>query len=388
LEALKTFRVYNGGIELVFGPNSLAELRRVLASMKRPVIVTGSRSARESGALGEVARLLDESGVGYVVYDKAKPNPTVEEAEDLARFYEAEDCGGFIAIGGGSVIDLAKSARALVAGGGRMLDYFYGVKQPPRVKPTLVAVNLTHGTGSEADRFAVLTHEAEVEKRGFPAGYPDYSVDDPRYTLTLPINQSIYTSVDALSHVVEASTSRLSNPFVEAIAVEAAEKIFANLPRVVENPRDLEARYWLLYASMLGGVAIDHALTHLGHGLEHLLSAYNPRLPHGAGLAIIHSKLIEEIYRARPLESWRILSNLDPSLRPRPEDAGRAGEAFRGFLARVGFKETLGDYGFMRGEVERLFKMILVKESMRRYIDLAPFKVGEELLKKIASSLV
>jgi alcohol dehydrogenase class IV len=93
------------------------------------------------------------------------------------------------------------------------------------------------------------------------------------------------------------------------------------------------------------------------------------------------------IYRARPLEAWRILSNLDASLRPRPEDAGRAGEAFRGFLARVGFKETLDNYGFTRGEVERLFRMILVKESMRRYIDLAPFKVGEELLKEIASSL-
>ena len=382
-----TFRVYNGGVNLVFGVNGLAELKNVLSSMRRPVIVTGRRSAVESGALAEVTKVLEESGVSYVVYDRATPNPTLQQAEELAEYYRSEGGMEFIAIGGGSVIDLAKSARVLVAGGGSVREYFYGLRQAPREKPLLFVVNTTHGTGSEVDRFAVLTDEGELEKRGFPAGYPDYGVDDPRYTLTLPVNQSVYTSIDALSHAIEAATSRASSPYTELLSVEASRRVFEYLPRVVGNPRDLEARYWLLYASMLGGIAIDHSLTHLGHGLEHVLSAYNPRLPHGAGLALVHAKLIEYIYKARPETTWRILSAVDPGLRPRSEDAQRAASAFKGFLERVGFSEGLGDYGFTPGEVERLFKSVVSRKSMKRYVELAPFEVTEGLLSEVASGL-
>ncbi|WP_440059461.1 iron-containing alcohol dehydrogenase [Thermogladius sp. 4427co] len=388
MSELATFRVYNGGVNLVFGVDSVLELRDVFKHLRKPLIVTGSRSARESGALGDILKLLSEAGVEYVLFDKARPNPTIELAEEAAEKWVAEECREFIAIGGGSVIDLAKSARAAVAGGGRVREYFYGLKTPPRVKPVLIAVNLTHGTGSEIDRFAVLSEEKELEKRGFPAGYPDYSVDDPKYTLTLPLDQTIYTTIDALSHILEGATSTASSPFVEALAEEASSRIAKYLPLAVRKPGDIEARYWLLYASMLGGIVIDHALTHLGHGLEHVLSAYNPRLPHGAGLAMIHSKLVEHIYRSRPVQAWRVLKYFDETLKPDPNDSARAREAFTRFLQEIGFKETLSDYGFTPGEVRRLFKLIISKNTYRRYIELAPFRVSEELIEEIAASIV
>ncbi len=101
-----------------------------------------------------------------------------------------------IAIGGGSVIDTAKVASVVAASGGRVEDYLYFRMKTKRMIP-LIAINLTHGTGTEIDRYAVITIDETRGKRGIGIRYPDISFDDPRYTLTLPENQTLYTSLDA-----------------------------------------------------------------------------------------------------------------------------------------------------------------------------------------------
>lgn len=135
-------------------------------------------------------------------------------------------------------------------------------------------------------------------------------------------------------------------PFSQDLSESAVRYIVKYLGNAVSNPRDIEARYWLLYASMLAGISIDYSFTTIIHAQEHGLSGVNPRLEHGAGLAIIGPYFLPILYKAFPEEANRILRIIDPSLRPVPEDAERASIALKKFQESVGFKYTLRDYGF------------------------------------------
>ena len=386
---LEKFTVYNGGVKLYFGPEVIGNLKKHLKGHKKLLIVSGKRSADVSGAFPELKKILDENGVEYVRYTGVKPNPTDDVVEEIKKLYLSEGCDGIVAIGGGSPIDSAKAARVLIAGGGTIKEYLYGLKRIPENQPPLYAINLTHGTGTEIDRYSVVTITETREKIGFGPGYPTASIDDPRYLVTLPLNQTRYTALDAFAHAVESSTSSLSSPYTRLLSREAIALIVKYLPVAVEQPRDLEARYWLLYASMIAGIAIDHGVTQLGHGLEHVLSGLKPELPHGAGLAILYKELIRHFYKERPAEMKYVLEPLDPSLRPVPEDADKAQEAFNKFLEKIGFDETLSTYGFTKEDVDEIVRLLYETNLRKRYEPLTPYGLPDkEYLKQLILKLL
>jgi alcohol dehydrogenase len=135
---------------------------------------------------------------------------------------------------------------------------------------------------------------------------------------------------------------------------ETVRLLRAWLPRAVENLRDLEARYWLLYASMLAGIAIDLNGTHVVHLIEHVLSAMNPKLAHGCGLALLGPRAAYYIHKINPRASAAVLAALDPTIKPVPEDAEKAEKAVREFQRLVGFEEKLSDYGFTESDLQKI----------------------------------
>jgi len=170
------------------------------------------------------------------------------------------------------------------------------------------------------------------------------------------------------------------------LARVAIEKIASCLPVAVEKPGDIEPRYWLLYASMIAGIGIDHGVTHYGHLIEHMLTGYNPELPHGAGLGMVHRKLIGIIYRHDPATMAYILQPLDPSLKPVSSDWEKAVKAYESFLERIGFKERLSDYGFSEDSIREVLELY-DKLFEVRYGELAPFQLARsevhEILREI-----
>ncbi|OYT37552.1 MAG: alcohol dehydrogenase [Desulfurococcales archaeon ex4484_58] len=351
---MRNFMVYSGGVKLFFGTHIVDKVSKYLDRYSKLLIVTGRSSARISGALNDIVRVLEENGVEYSVWDKAFPNPTDKLLYDLVEYYRCVLFEGFIGIGGGSVLDLVKAARVLVVGGGKIDEYIKGTRKPPEKQPFMLAVNLTHGTGSEIDRFSVITLEETGEKVGFTTGYPTVSIDDPRYTVSLPIDQTIYTSLDAFAHAVESATSKYSSPYTELLARESISYIVEYLPKTINDQRNVEYRYWLLYASMIAGISIDHGYTHIPHILEHILTGYNSKLSHGAGLAILYKELIGLIYKAYPEIMAKLLKPIDQTLKPISGDYVKAVKAYNSFIEKLGFDETLSDYGFTSSELNRL----------------------------------
>jgi alcohol dehydrogenase class IV len=377
------FKFRYGGVELYFSPGSLVEnIANKLQGVRRALIVTSKSAARVSGALRDVLSALDEVSADYVIYDKVSPNPTTTIADEAARAIVEVEADVVIAIGGGSVIDVAKVASVIAGTGVSSREYVLGKRLGPS-STRLVVVNLTHGTGSEINRFAVLTISGTIEKRGVVARYADVSFDDPTYTLTLSREQSLYTTLDAFYHAYEAATSNRSNLLVSTLAEEVVDIVARYLKRVLEDPGDLEARTMLLYASMLAGVCVDVVGgSHLAHAIEHGLSGLKPELPHGAGLAIVGPYVAYYVHKAAPERSARILRKLDPSIKPSSEMAEAAMKAIMEFQLSAGFNKRLRDYGMEESDISPVLDFVerMIRE---RYAPLLPLMPTREILEDI-----
>lgn len=378
---LRSFTLRYAGTTLYFGVGALEKLRDHVKCHSNVAVVTGKRSAKVSGALDDLVKMLGELNIQYTTYDDVSPNPWVSQADRMAEHVWRSGAEAIIAVGGGSVIDTAKFAAIIAASGGRCADYTRYRRRPARALP-LYAVNLTHGTGTEVDRYAVLTTDETREKLGYVTIYPAVSIDDPKYTLTLPEDQSRFTTLDAFYHAYEAATSRyLNSPFVDLVSAEAIRIVKTWLPVLLEDLENLEARYWLLYASMLGGVAIDLAGTHLVHAVEHALSGVEPRLAHGDGLAIVGPRVLYYTHKAVPELSARVLRPLIPELRGTPEEAALVEERVRRFQEENGVRDRLSDFGFGKDSVEDLIRLLF--NGLRGMMGGTPFDVTPEIVRDI-----
>ena len=344
-------------------------------------MVTGKQSARVSGALDDLMRIMREKGVEPLFYSDISPNPYLSQALRAGELFWRESVDAVVAVGGGSVIDTAKVASVIAVSGGRFEDLLKGAR--PKRRLPLLAVNLTHGTGTEVDRYAVVTVDETREKHGLAVTYPDVSVDDPKYTLTLSLEQTIYTSLDAFYHAYESATSKVSYPLVETLSYEAVAIIGDKLPRLVNNLKDINLRTSMLYASMLAGLSIDMASTHLVHAVEHVLSGLEPKLPHGAGLALLGPRVVYYTHKVQPETSAKLLKPINPYIKPVADDAERAMKSVRAFQERVGFKQRLGDYGFTEQDVPRILELFKKLEYMAED---TPFPVTEDVVRDVVLS--
>jgi alcohol dehydrogenase class IV len=376
---LKKFKLRYADTTLFFGEKSIADLEAWVRGKRIIGLVMSRSAAKTSGALQEVLEILTTHNIVYVPFNDVTPNPSASQAVSCAELFRKERVDSIIAIGGGSVIDVGKTVSLLINSNLSPSDLVKGVRAE-KATP-LAAVNLTHGTGSEIDRYAVLTFEETGEKRGFTARYPEVSIDDPRFTLTLPRDQTLFTSLDAFYHAYESATSSYTNMFVQTLSSEAAEIIANNLPETLENLKSIEHRSRLLYASMIAGISIDIALTHLNHALEHAFSGLNPNLPHGEGLAILGPRIIYHVHKAVPEDSAVILKSLDPSIRPVAEDAEKAYTAVKEFQRKLGLERKLSDYGFGPDDIASIvsYTMKMIKERYKS----TPLNVNEDVIKDI-----
>ncbi len=373
------FRLRYGETIVYVGEGAASALLRRLGAHRRVLIVTGRGSARRSGALQDATRALGEMGVQWELYDGVRPNPEDRIVDEIAAAAKGGGAEALLAIGGGSTIDSAKLAAAVACSGGSARDYLLGIRRPTCALP-VYAINLTHGTGSEVDRYSVANIREEGRKLGVESVYPRASADDPAYLRTLPADQTRYTSLDALYHALESSTSRETNPMTLSLAQEAAGIISRRLADAIREPADIGARTDLLYAAAIAGIAIDNSVTHIVHVLEHVVSGLNPEVPHGAGLAMLGPRSMRYTHAAMPEESARVLRALDPGISPSREDAGRAEEAVRRFQGSIGFDESLSDYGFSEGDLGTLVSRAM--ESLRGN-SLVPFEATPDVVRDI-----
>jgi len=349
------------------------------------LIVTGHGSYKRTGAWDHVQKALAANSITYVHYDGVTPNPTTHEVDAAVKMGRDFGAKGVLAIGGGSAIDSGKSAAIMLKYPDKTAADLYEFKFAPDKAAPIVAINLTHGTGSEANRFAVVTL---LEKNFKPAIaydciYPLYSIDDPAFMTGLSEQQTRYVSIDAVNHVVEAATSKVASPFAIDLAISVVSLVAKYLPKVLKDPKDLEARYFLTYAALIAGISFDNGLLHYTHALEHPLSAVKTDLTHGLGLAVLLPSVIKYIYADRPAVLAAVLAPIAHGLKGNKDEAEKAAKAVEKWLFSVGADKKLSDEGFKEQDVDKLVNLAFTTPSLDGLLSVAPNKATKEIVRAI-----
>lgn len=372
------------------GVGAIHKIKDIASSLygkgcRKVIVVTGKGSHIKTGAWDIVKKALDEQRIAYVLYSKVTPNPTVEQVDEAAKDAKAFGADAVIAIGGGSPIDAAKSVAILLSYPDKSARDIYEFKFTPDKAAPIIAINLTHGTGTEADRFAVVSIPEKEYKPAiaYDCIYPLYSIDDPALMTMLPSDQTLYVSVDAVNHVVEAATTIVQNPFAISLARETIQIIHTYLPQAMKDPKDLKARYFLLYASMIAGISFDNGLLHFTHALEHPLSAVKPDLTHGLGLGILLPAVVQQIYPAKAAILADILAPLVPGLTGSPDEADKAYQGLKQWLKELGAKQGLKEEGFSEADLDKLTKLAFETPSLDGLLSLAPVLADKETVREI-----
>ena len=373
-----------------FGVGAIQKIHDIAKDIKskgidKVIVMSGKHAYKSTGAWDVVEAALKENSIGYINFDQVTPNPNTHHVNDAAKMAREFGAKAVISIGGGSPTDAGKSVAILLEYPDKNADDIYEFKFTPTKAAPVISINLTHGTGSETNRFAVVTN---LEKNFKPAIaydciYPTYAIDDPQLMTKLSPKQTRYVSIDAVNHVVEAATSTVASPYSISLAKEVIELVAKYLPKAITNPEDLEARYFLCYAAMMGGVSFDNGLLHYTHALEHPLSAVKPDLSHGFGLAILLPSVIKTIYKDKAATLADILAPIVPDLKGEASEAEKAANGVYAWLKSVDVPEKLTDIGFAETDVDKLTDLVFTTPSLAGLIDIGPSGNSREVVRAI-----
>lgn len=289
--------------------------RRCLTELKQPLLTMGCKKAlvvsdkflTGNGTVKKVIEILKEAGVDFVVYDEAKPNPTVKNVEDGYKILTDEKCDLVVSIGGGSPQDCGKAIAVLATNGGNIKDY-EGVNKTKNKSLPIIAITTTAGTSAEVTINYVITDEERhvkmimVDTNSLAA----ITVNDPELMMSKPAPLTAATGMDALTHAIEAVVAKGAMDVTDCTALYAIKEIFDYLPRAVKDGNDIEAREQMCYSCFLNGIAFSNAGLGNVHAMAHQLGGLYD-LPHGVCNAMLLPIVEEENAKNAP-EKFRVIA--------------------------------------------------------------------------------
>eukprot|EP00033_Pygsuia_biforma_P000097 GCRY01000124.1.p2 GENE.GCRY01000124.1~~GCRY01000124.1.p2 ORF type:complete len:408 (+),score=107.61 GCRY01000124.1:114-1337(+) len=371
-----------------FGCGAIKKIDDICATfvkegITKVICVCSGSAYKVTGAWDEMTAAFKKHNMEYVLYDKIAPNPLDTACDEATKLGLELGAQAVIAVGGGSPIDAGKAVACLLKYPGKKCEDLYTGAFDATTAVPIVAINTTHGTGTEVDRFSVVSLTGPKTKPLIAPDciYPRFAIDDPALCSRLNRNQTIYTAVDAMNHVTEAATTTCTTPLSILFGREVVRLVLKYLPKAMENPEDMVARYWLLYASCIAGTAFDLGLLHFTHALEHPLSALHPNLSHGLGLAMLMPAVVETIY---PYAYDRLAEIYEPLVGPiGKDDCEKLCKTLEGWLFSMGVTQKVDSLGFTEKDAKKLADEVRRTPCLYGLIAIAPVPNGDEAIEKI-----
>lgn len=265
----------------------------------RVLLHYGGQSAQKSGLLDRVKESLTKENISFVELGGVKPNPRsglVYEGIDLCK---KENVDFILAVGGGSSIDSAKAIALGAVYEGDFWDFYEGSAKAAAALPVGTILTIA-AAGSEGSPDSVITKEEGMLKRGAGTDLirPKFSILNPALTQTLPAYQTACGATDIIAHVFEryftnTEEVEVTDRLCEAVVLTMLKEV----PRVIENPNNYDARANIMWAGMVAHnniVGVGREQDWNSHGIEHELSALYD-CAHGAGLAVIMPAWMEYV---------------------------------------------------------------------------------------------
>lgn len=359
----------------------LAEL-----DVQRPLLVTDD-GLRRAGAVARIAEHAHAGGVEVAVYDATAENPTTTNLEQICDLYRAENCDGLIGLGGGSSMDAAKAASALLENGGSIWDY-RGKGLVPRPGPPVICIPTTCGTGAEVTFVVVITDPDEHFKvvcaaRNLAARV---ALVDPELVMSAPAGVIAATGADALAHATESYVNLGSDPLLDALNIQAITMIGRSLI-VGVNEKSKRAIAELSLASTMTGVAFNMNANAIVHAASTPVTAHHG-VPHGVANAIFLADGLD-ILRPACEEKLSVIAGAlgaNTSALTTAEGAKRGIEAIRELCAAAGLPATLSEWGLDPTDVD---VSSLVEDAMKsRNITTNPLPIGPPELEHLYQAVL
>ena len=397
-----------------FGPGVTREIGYDMKALgaSKVMVVTDARMS-DSETVSIALEALQEHGIKAVLFDQVRIEPTDESLKSAIEFATEGAFDGYIAIGGGSVMDTAKAANLYATYPADFLAYVNAPigearSVPGKLRP-LIAVPTTSGTGSETTGVVIFDLTEMHAKTGIAhrALRPSMGILDPLNTLSMPKMVTASTGLDVLCHAVESLTAmpysdrpapedpgkrpayQGANPISRIWASKAIELVSKYLVAAIEDPADIEARSQMMLAATYAGIGFGNAGVTLPHGMSYPVSGMvknyyppeypqdHPIVPHGVSVILNAPAVFRFTASANPEVHLYAASlmGIDVS-RAKPEDAGEVlAGALIEIMQRVGVPNGLSAIGYTIEDIEDLVEGTL---PQHRVTKLSPRPAGAE----------
>lgn len=268
------------------GENALKEAVPYLRRMgHRAFVVTGPHVGRSS-MMDELTEDLTEANIPFYVYCGITGEPTEPMIAEGVSLCRKTKCDFVIGIGGGSPLDAAKAIAVMSVNEGSIADY---CGKPITGKAlSIVAIPTTAGTGSEATKFTIITDPVKDVKMLLYGEVllPSAAILNAKFSMDMPKSVTACTGLDALTHAVEAYTSRKAFSLTDTLAVSAVRRILTYLPKAYGSGYDKDAREEMMLAAFEAGVCINNSSVTIVHGMSRPIGALF-HVPHGMSNAML-----------------------------------------------------------------------------------------------------
>lgn len=377
--------------QIVFGKDAEKKAGALIESygFSKIMLVHSGGSAVRSGLIDRVKEDLKQHNIAYVEVSGVRPNPEKDVVVKGLKLAHEEEIEMLLAVGGGSVIDTAKSIAVNFFYDGDPMDIHRKLAQPVAALPVGVILTIA-AAGSELSNSAVLTDPAITVKSGLRSDLvrPIFALENPELTFGVPPYQTAAGIVDMMMHSME----RYFNPscpfqFSDDLALAICKSVYKAGVRAMEDPCDYDARGALM---VLSGYA-HNGITGLGknntftvHGLEHILSAYNHDVTHGAGIAVCYLGWAKTYYKDPQLQKKladfaRFLFDLNI------EDDEKAAiigiDRMESFYKTIGMPVTLRELGFIESDLALLADLATGKGT--RVVGACPQPLDREAVLRV-----
>jgi hydroxyacid-oxoacid transhydrogenase len=402
-----------------YGPGVTREVGFDIAALGcRRVMVVTDPKLRDSDPVMITMAALKAEGIDATLFDAVRVEPTDASFKEAIDFATAGNFDGYIAVGGGSVIDTAKAANLYATFPADFLAYVnppigQGRPVPGRLKP-LIAIPTTAGTGSETTGVAIFDLEAIHAKTGIAhrALRPVMGIIDPDNTKTMPKMVAACSGLDVLSHALESFTAlpfdqrpapespklrpayQGANPISDIWSSRAIEILAKHIIPALEDPNDDQARGQMMLAAAYAGIGFGNAGVHLPHGMSYPVAGnvrsfvpegYNsdhPMIPHGMSVILNAPAVFRFTASANPERHWLAAKLLGCEIDTVDED--EAGEVLASEIVRImqatGMPNGLSAVGYTPDDVDTLVQGTL---PQHRVTKLSPRPAGEVELRQL-----
>lgn len=295
-------KIFSTTPRIVMGPGSVKTIgAEVKAKGAKRVLIVTDKGVIGAGLLKSIEESFKAAKIKYDIFDKVEPDPRYEIVADCVKMAENARAQMLVGIGGGSPMDITKTAAIMLTNKGPIGAYF-GINLIPKPGLPTILIPTTAGTGSEVTPIAILSDEGEKLKKGIVSPYlfPAIGILDPELTIGLPPQVTAATGMDALIHAIEAYTSINASTITDMYCIKAIELLYKNIRIAFAKGDNLDARTAMMEGALLAGIAFANAGVTAVHAFAYPIGA-EFHIPHG----IANTLMLPHVIR------FNVLGNLE-----------------------------------------------------------------------------